>query len=711
MDKVIIGEPDNPIISFDVVFSGGGENKAKQLTLISSVDIVGAELSIDQTFITVDYGYTSYSGEVIGGSDFDGIESSDGYILATSRTFTDLRELPYGTLLYYFADSELRSKSYIQSVTRLGETQYKITAVSAIGLMEKQYHRGDVYNGEIFSNVLAEIIGDTVPYTVNNEIENIPVYGWLPHDTKRANLHKLLFACGVMIGRNIDGDMDFRYISNSSVVQIPDGKIYYGGNVEYTAPASAVSVTEHNFMALSTDETVTVYDNTDGSETADNTFIAFQDAPLHDLTATGTLIIHSSGVNWAVISGTGVLTGKKYTHSTRILTKYSDGANAQEENVASVTENTLVNVLNSENVANRMLSYYSSAKTVSMSFISGGERPGTLIAGNDPYLEPISGFISSMESNVSGVTKANAKIITGYIPTQGGNNYSRAFLFDGSGTIDLNDILSQVPSKEGDLIQAVLISGGSGGKPGADGGDGVNGSSIHESYGTPGEGGAGGAPGVGGRVYTVSFHVSELQQTILAYTCGSGGLSGTDGTDTTLGVWSSSNGASMPYGVANIFTGEIYATRGTESGVNGGAGSSNTEQGPAIVFDGQTWTSGAKGANASLSGAYGEGGYGGGAAVGKNGNDGLSGRTESSSAGRQGYGGKGGDGANAIERTASRVYGGGGNGGHGGGGAGIGGKGQDSSAAGGTVSIASNGHGGKGGLGGNGGPGLIIIYA
>lgn len=703
MERIVIGAADNPTFAFD-------DKPIRSIQLTESVDLVGTQLTIDQITATVDYAYTADSGEVIGGADFDGLKSADGYLLATNRTFPDMRQIPYGTLLWYFHSAELRTKAYIQSVERIGPTRYKITAVSAVGLLDRQHHNGSLYSGALFPDVLADIIGGAVPYTVAAELANLPVYGWLPYDTRRNNLHQLLFACGVMVGRNADGDMDFRYISNAAATQIPDGRIYAGGSVDYSAPITAVAVTEHSFMALPTDETVTVYDNTDGSETADNTFLIFQDAPLHDLQTTGTLTVADSGVNYAVVSGTGVLTGKRCTHSTRILTRYADSAGEQEENVASVENVTLISVLNSSNVAERVLSYYAGAKTVSLSFVTDGERPGMLIAGNDPYQEPISGFLSSMESNVSGVTKANAKVITGYVPTQGGNNYSRAFLFDGSGTVDFSELLAQVDGKEGDLVQAVLISGGDGGEPGADGGDGARGSSIQERYGTPGEGGEGGAPGAGGRVYTVSFHVSDLAQSVLPYVCGAGGLSGAAGADTTLGEWSTADGASTPYGVANIFTGEVYAVPGTEYGVSGGAGSSDSGDGAPVTFDGQTWAPGVKGASASLSGAVGEGGYGGGAAVGNNGNAGLPGRTESSSAGRQGYGGKGGDGANAISRSPATVYGGGGPGGHGGGGAGIGGKGQDSSAAGGTISVADNGKGGKGGAGGTGGPGLLIIY-
>lgn len=700
--RIVIGPLEAPILECD------GEH-IRAIQLVEGVDIVGAELTIDQTVPQLDYGYTSDSAEMIAGPDFDGIMSSDGYLMATDRTYVDLRELPYGTLIQYYQGNALRAKAYIKNVDRVGETVYQINAISAIGLLDTQNHRGNLYRGATFPTVLAEIIGGAVPYTVSAELEHLAVYGWLPYDTKRANLHQLLFACGVTVGRNADGDMDFGFLSNGAATVIPDGHIYAGGSVDYSSPASAVDVTEHSFMELATDEAVTEYDNTDGSETADNTLLVFQNAPLHDLRTTGTLTIVASGVNWAILTGTGILTGKKYTHSTRVMTRYAESASAQRENVVSVTDATLVNVANSENVAERVLAYYSSKKTVKTAIVVDAERPGMLVSGSDPYAEKISGFIASMDSTVSHTTKAMISIITGYIPTQGGNNYTRAVLFTGSGTVNIRQLIEETAGKQTDVVQAVLISGGHGGYRGENGTDGINGSPFDQSIGTPGEGGAGGLPGEGGRVFTRTFHLADLAGDTLSYACGAGGLSDQEGGATTLGEWTSADGEPSAFGVANIFTGELYGTRGVESGTPGGSGSPD---GSAVTYRGQSWTPGAKGANASSSGAWGDGGYGGGAAVGANGTSGKDGRTASGGSGsRYGYGGGGGDGATpTIAGDDSAIYGGGGNGGHGGGGAGAGNLGQGNDAAGGTYNVGRNGRGGNGGPGGKGGPGLLAIY-
>ena len=699
---IIIGALENPILTFD-------SHAIRSIQLVEGVDIVGTELTIDQTIPKLDYSYTSDSAEIIAGPDFDGIMSSDGYLMATSKVYTDLRLLPYGTLIWYYRDNVLRSKAYIKSVDRVGETVYQINAMSAIGLLDTQNHRGNLYRGVPFPTVLSEIIDGAVQYTVNSELNNLMIYGWLPYDTKRANLHQLLFACGVMVGRNSDGDMDFRFLANDAATVIPDGHIYTGGSVDYSSPASAVDVTEHSFMELVTDDVVTEYDNTDGSETANNTLLVFQNAPLHDLQTTGTLTIVDSGVNWAILTGTGILTGKKYTHSTRVMTRYAENASNQRENVASVETATLVNVANSENVAARVLSYYSSKKTVKTAIVVDGERPGMLVSGSDPYREKISGFIASMDSVVSNTTKAVTSIITGYIPTQGGNNFTRAVLLTGSGTVNIRQLIEETVGKDTDVVQAVLISGGHGGYSGQDGSDGQRGSAIDQKIGTPGDGGEGGEPGEGGKVFTKTFHLSDLASDILSYACGSGGLSDQEGGTTTLGQWTSADGAVTPWGVANIFTGDIYGTRGTEKGTPGGSGNPD---GTPVTYRGQTWTPGARGADVSTSGAWGNGGYGGGAAVGANGLPGEDGETEAVGGGiRYGYGGDGGNGATpTIAGDDATIYGSGGNGGHGGGGAGAGNLGKDNDSAGGTYDVGDNGKGGNGGPGGRGAPGLVIIY-
>lgn len=705
MDQIVIGSASDPIYTFNQV-------DIRDITFTKSVDVVGAQLTIDLLTPIVEYPFSQNSHQVVAGTDFSHILSSDGYIMCTNKVYYDLRLLPYGTVIGYYHDGELSAKAYVQNVQRIGPIIYRINAISAIGLLESQNHYGGIYNvqnPQTFSSVLADIIGGVVNYTMDEAVENLPVYGWLPYASCRANLHQLLFQSGVMVGRNSSGDMHFRFLSNNDATTVPDSRVYAEGEVDYSALASEVRITEHSFMALQTDELVVEYDNTDGSETAYHTFIKFRNAPLHDLSTTGTLTIEESGVNFAIVSGTGTLTGQRYTHSTRILTVEAEDSADREQNIVSASECTLVTVLNSANVAARLLAYYASRKTVRASIVLQGERPGDLLALKDPYNEAVAGFLATMQATVSSIIKANCTIITDFVPPQGGNNFTDAILYTGSGSIDFEALLAQYPDKENDLVQAVLIQGGHGGYSGEDGGAGTPGqgalwitSVSYGKYGTPGLGGEGGAPGEAGKTLTISFHVHELASAVLAYSCGEGGASDASGGETMLGEWSSADGAIPPYGVANIFTGEIFARTGAAHGVRGGDGNGNGSTGGAVTLDGEVWSPGGKGSASSGSSYSAEGGYGGGAAVG--GNGGSGGNAGSYAAG------KGGDGADAQSVGDETQYGAGGPGGHGGGGAGIGGREMESYSSGGSTNYGSNGTPGKGSPGGKGGDGLLMIY-
>ena len=678
------------------------DNSLKSVSIVTSMDLVGTQLSVDQLTPLVDYPYDAGSVELIAPSNFDGVMSSDGHLIASNRTFIDLRELPYGTPIRFYRDGRIMHKMYVQNVDRVAKSAYKLHGMSAVGLLDKQKHRGGIYQGAMFQDVLDDIIDGAFSYTVADDVKKIQVYGWLPYSHRRGNLHQLLFSSGVACAKGEDGEVLFRFPDVFSPISISEDRFYSGGTVDYSSPASAIDVTEHSFFALETDEMVTVYDNTDGSETADHTFIAFRDAPLHDLRVTGTLAINDSGVNWAVVTGTGVLTGKRYTHSTRIMRRYAESPIGQCENVVTVSECYLVTVANSANVARRVLAYYNSKKTVTAALVQQAERAGDFIRATDPYGEPITGYISRMETTVSGKLRANCRIITGYIPTGGGNNYTRSMLLAGEGTIDLVDL---VQNRDDKTVLVTLISGGHGGSKGSDGEAGNRGSSS--MHGAGGEGGQPGAPGSGGNVLAVTIDCAGLDSLVVEYSCGEGGEPDMPGGATTFGEFTSESGTPTVYGVTDVFTGKIYAKVG-RPGIAGAKGSGGTETGPDITYDGVTYHAGENGTDVPgyVSGkAY--GGRGGGAAAGANGCRGSDGSTESDKGNGFNDGGTGGNGATPVDREASSNYGQGGDGGHGGGGGGGGGAATGSS----MYSWPGNGgHGGAGGLGGAGGPGLIIIY-
>ena len=541
--RIYIGDINNPTYYFE----GTG---IESCNFVLAASMSGDELAIDQLLPTV---YSeAYIRVKFVPSGSTGLITADGYTFMCYPGTGFLDKLPYGTPIWFYSDDVLIGKFYSKQVVRSGKTWFDITAVSYIGILDGQQHNGGIYTGQTFSTVAADIMGSSAIFSCSDEVAAIKIYGWLPIDSRRANLHQLIFACGVMLDKNSSGDIYFHFPDADTVKDVPDNRIFLGGSVDYMTPATRADVTEHTFIASQADQTVTLFDNTDASGEVNHSFVSFQ-KPCHDLTTTGSIVIHESGVNYAIISGTGTLTGKEYTHITKTVTANAPGNG--EEKAVTVTDATLVNVANSENVAKRMLSYYSAARTIKSDVIVHDEKPGDQISFNNTFGDPETAFLTSMDVNASSLIRASCELVTGYVPSGNGNNYNKSVVLTGSGEWE-----SPVT---GDILVTIIGagSGASGGHAGgaADSYDfnwGLQSDSIGSDYigyllhylssgsgeclllrtmpdtynytipggKTPGVGGAPGTPGKGGKVLTIKMHVTKGQK--ISYSCGVGGEGG-----------------------------------------------------------------------------------------------------------------------------------------------------------------------------------------
>ncbi len=674
------------------------------LSGVMAVDLVGDELTVDTLTPVVNVDPDAV--ELIAPADYDGVLTSDGFMLATSWVETrNPLAVAHGAVVLALKNGVLFSKGYCDYVEQLGSDTYQFNVVSPVGMLLNRPHCGGIYTGESFIQVCAEIIGDSFAFTVEDDVAALAIYGWLPYvDHARDNLHQLLFACGVAMTKDVFGDVVFSFLYNAEAGVLDESVLYRdNGSIKHSAPATQAAVTEHTYEALEGDERVTVFDNTNGSGAANHRLVKFTDAPVHHLEATG-LTIHEQGVNYAIVSGTGTLTGQKYTHITQVVTA-SNQTDEQTPKVIPVEDMTLVSIVNSENVAKRVLAFNTSQRTIKCDLVFNAEQCGRKYAFNDPWGSPVTAFLSTMQLTMSNIIKAKCELIAGYAPTGQGNNYSHAVILTGTG---------QWKKPPGvDSVKAVMISGAEGGYSGGDGHAG--GQASRSEYGNGGEGGVPGLPGRGGRVLSVVMDVSNLDT--IDYSCGEGGEGGVSqgteptpgqlGEDTVFGGYSTAEGQVSAAGVVNLFTGVVYGLSGNSNGIAGlaGGGPSNPQS---LVFEDVTYTGGSKGKNVDgyVSGvAY--GGWGGGPAAGANGSDGKKGSTRANNGNGFNDGGDGGAGGSAIPRADTTILGQGGDGGHGGGGGGGGGTVTGTSM---YAWPGSGGAGGKGGKGAKGGPGCIILY-
>ena len=621
------------------------------------------------------------------------LESTEGHTLYAAVSDEPITDFVYADPVYYYHNDELIGKFYLKYIHRVGPNSFKFKCISGMGVLEQDRHNGGMYDGDTAADVIDDIIGDTLTYTIDEEIASLPLFGWLPEDTRRANLHQVLFALGASIGKDASGDIRITFLTNATSTPVASTRFYQKGSVEYREVVSGVDVTEHTFLALTDDDEKTLFDNTGGGVAADGETVIF-DGPYHDLTVDGSLTIDEEGVNYAVITGTGTLTGQAYTHQKKIISERAETTG--KPNIVTVEDMTLISVANSENVSARLLSFYTGAFEIANDMTVGTERPGDLLTFEDPFYDEATAFLKSLDITHSRTLAAAARFIQGYDPQGYGNYYDNVVLLTGSGTWT-------VPA-DVENIRAVLIGGGQGGWSGNYGEGG--------STSGPGDGGEGGEPGAGGSILNTRAEVTPGSG--IAYNCGTGGaggapdsaesIEGTLGTATTFGSYSSADGIPGANGFLDVFTGTRYGYEG-DNGQDGGAGSSYTEDGPDVLYDETTYHPGTQGADFLYGGHLYVGGCGGGAAPGANGGGGgtvsiitvyIGGSPALAAVG--GVGGTGGAGEDGDDATQ---YGVGGQGGHAGGGGG-----QSTSG----MWLPNNSSPGAGGTGGAGAAGAILIY-
>lgn len=660
---------------------------------------------------------------------------------------SSILEFEQDTRLTYVHSTDLPAYFYIQDITRTGPDEYAISAMSAIGrLIHGEQHYGGIYTGQTVGQVIPEICGP-VPCVVKTNLQDVQIYGWLPIASRRDNLAQILFAVGAWIRDDLDGVLHIERLWDGYTANITQAQIYQGPSMSYGAKVTQVVVTEHQYVQGG--EEVTLFEG----QSQQGDIITFSE-PAYNLRASGFSILESNANYAKITAGNGTLIGSAYIHNTRQVS--ADVSQAAEPNVVTVSDATLVSLVNSSDVAQRLAQYYACLATFDGDILPGQQLDGNVVGIYDPFdRQMVQACLKSLDIKISGTLKATVSALVGFKPPQVDDSQTldERIVLTGSGTY-------QIPAGT-TLIRYVLISGAQGGHCGQKGGD--VGTSPSVSWSDPtwgdqyrgcgladgGVGGEGGAPGAGARILEGTLDISDIAS--IPYSCGLGGLGaaydpddpdGSAGSDTELGAATTAGAQAPEDGYTDPITGEKYGGIG-DQGIPGGKGAGKAAEVTTVddetvqLFDpaesvtdedGNTWSGGLTETEADApdrvamemrenDGAriWYSRGLGAGAAAGANGSGpGPEASVSVRSSSIVATAASGLDGATpALTPKKPAQYGKGGRGGYGGGGASSGGLAvgsTDSSDY--TVSITAGtgGIGGNGGPGGPGGDGCIILY-
>lgn len=607
------------------------------------------------------------------------------------NTDHSIKNFVVDTPVAYIKDDKRVASFYLQDIERISRNQYSIHAVSFSGVLDNQTHYGGIYTGQTVGEVVPQICG-SIPVYVASNVTGIKLYGWLPIASRRENLAQVLFAISATVSTDDTGAVWVQGLEPEKKRDVTEDETEESASVEYTSPAIDVIVLEHQYTEGQ--EEITLFEGA----TSAGDIITFSE-PCHSLVASG-FTITEQGANYAIVSsGSGKLTGKKYVHSTREVKGKRMQARDSEENESKirVEEATLVSLVNSRAVADRLADYYACAERIIADVAYQADDAGDVLSQYHPYDgNMVQTCIESLDITLSGKLLAKMTSLVGYIPPDISQieYYDTFEILTGSGTWT-----APKGAKNG---RAVLIGGGDGGTNGENG-DSGRGGHVTGNPSAEGKGGKGGSPGIpgnGGKILQVEIDATQSY----SYKSGQGGGIGLTGSASTFGSYSSENGTASEGGYTDLISGTTYAKKGLP-GVAGGDGGDAESNGSDV----EIWKGGVGGEGASEGGVSAKGGGGAGAAKGNNGADGQNGRISRLQGNYFPFGGDGARGANAIPAEPQKEYGCGGSAGHGGGGGGGGGTASDNS-LGNSGDDGSGGSGGSGSAGTPGNPGCIIVY-
>lgn len=143
--------------------------------------------------------------------------------------------------------NELLGVYYISTHSKSGK-RYDIHAVDLVGLAEMAgNHQGGIYTGIRAEDLVAEILGDSIPWVMDADLKDVLLYGYLAATGKRENLRQVAFALCAMV---VTGHRSYIEITRQKSVlagTFPDVKSYENGAVESGALVTAVRVTAHSY--------------------------------------------------------------------------------------------------------------------------------------------------------------------------------------------------------------------------------------------------------------------------------------------------------------------------------------------------------------------------------------------------------------------------------------------------------------------------------
>lgn len=251
--------------------------------------------------------------------------------------------------------------------------------IDLVGILDKTFF----YNGGIYQDVEAGVIIDSImascgvtDYTIDEEVYQIRLSGWLGIQSHRAALQQVVFACGAVADCSRSSGIRIyrpdKYVSHTLGLD----RRFMGTRITLDEYISDVSVDYVQYVAES--EEVQVYK---GLLAPGMNRIYFSEPYQKDSLAVSRGTLAEAAVNYVVVSAEEeaecIITGRKYTAVKNSCTAGTAVvATGKSRKTKKYSGCTVMDAALAKEAAERILDYYQMQQLVEMRYINDGEGVG-----------------------------------------------------------------------------------------------------------------------------------------------------------------------------------------------------------------------------------------------------------------------------------------------------------------------------------------------
>lgn len=392
-----------------------GRDNIKTASILEELDPTSAKLSINTATVEL----------VDAGSEFD-TANSDGLWRSLQK------EQPM-KLLEYINSVPVDCGTFYLNEWSSQKNLVKFQFVDLLGLMDKT----KFYGGEIYDSVPAGRIMDAIMascgitrYSIEEEVYNIPLSGWLAIQTHRAALQQVVFACGAVADCSRSDEVKIyrpdRYVSQN----IGLDRRFTGMKVTLDDYISAVSVSYNQYVLAAESKQISK-----SILPAGRTWVEFKEPYLQSSITVSVGNIAEARTNYVVVDmpveGECIISGRKYENVENAYTaKVRTVASGENEKEKTFRGCTLMDMPQAKQTAEILLDYYQLRQLVEMRFINDGEGVGNwcdiMISGGGG----VTTCITSQSLDLTGGNLAKVKC-RGYYNTVTSDYFCGGELFAG----------------------------------------------------------------------------------------------------------------------------------------------------------------------------------------------------------------------------------------------------------------------------------------